>query len=325
MAQSVIVGDIGGTNVRLARAHLGADGHPHMDQISILPGDDFDTFDDALMAYLDKLNGDRPAHALFAFAGPVRNGAIEMTNRNWVIDSRKLAAKTGLERVRLVNDYAAMSRGVVELAPEHFRTLHAVEDVDTSAPILVAGPGTGLGMATLLRDDVTGWRVITGQGGHAMFAPRTDREWALMNQLHATYGYVSNELVLSGIGLDAVHKALCDLDGLVWTKTAPETIMQAAQAGDALATEICEIRSKATLAALGDAALINGTQGGVVITGGVARRLADWLDTPSTLARFFERGPMTDYMRRIPIRLLMSGEAALIGAASLHFDEDQRP
>ncbi|MEO0608161.1 MAG: glucokinase [Pseudomonadota bacterium] len=324
MAQSVLVGDIGGTNVRLARAHLNAQGQACVEQISILPGDDFETFDQALQTYLDKMNGDRPSQALFAFAGPVRNGAVEMTNRDWVIDSLKLAEKTGLERIRLVNDYAAMSRGVVELEPEHFRQLHTVADVDETAPILVAGPGTGLGMATLLRDDAGAWRVLTGQGGHAMFAPRTNREWALMNRLEDTYGYVSNELVLSGAGFDAVHKTLCDLDGLVWTQTAPEVIMQQAQAGDPLSIEICETRSRATLAALGDAALINGAQGGVVITGGVARRLVDWLDAPRALARFFERGTMTNYMKRIPIRLLLSGEAALIGAASLHFDEDQR-
>ena len=135
MTRSVLVGDIGGTNVRLARAHLNADGHACVEQISILPGDDFDSFDEALLTYLGQMNGDRPDQALFAFAGPVRNGSVEMTNRDWVIDSHKLAAKTGLDRVRLVNDYAAMSRGVVELAAAHFRALRTVAQGDEAAPI----------------------------------------------------------------------------------------------------------------------------------------------------------------------------------------------
>ena len=95
-----------------------------------------------------------------------------------------------------------------------------------------------------------------------------------------------------------------------------------AKSGDKLARDICEIRAGATLDALGDAALINGTRGGVVITGGVAERLVDWLSAPEALARFFERGPMSHYMEPIPIRLLQDGAAALIGAAALHFDED---
>ena len=59
-----------------------------------------------------------------------------------------------------------------------------------------------------------------------------------------------------------------------------------------------------------------------MITGGVAERLVDWLTKPVALSRFFERGAMSHYMKPIPIRLLMEGEAALIGAAALHFDED---
>ncbi len=322
MSVPVLVGDIGGTNVRFACAHRSVSGAPQIEHISMFPGDDFASFDDALMAYLDQLEGERPQRALFAFAGPVENGMVEMTNRDWLIDSQKLAAKTGLNRVRLVNDYAAMSRGVAELTSEHFRVLHPGRVKDEYAPVLVAGPGTGLGMATLLKTSSGRWRVLTGQGGHAMFAPQTDREWALKKQLERTYGYVSNELVLSGAALDAVHKALCELDGVAWEKTPAAVIMAQAEAGDTISREICEIRSNATMGALGDAALINGTRGGVVITGGVAKRLEKWLSAPSAMSRFFERGSMSEFMEPIPVRLLMTGEAALIGAASLHFDEE---
>ena len=323
MSDTVIVGDIGGTNVRFACAHLDPSGQSTIEHISMLPGDDFKSFDDALMAYLDELGAERPDEALFAFAGPVQDGTVEMTNRDWLIDSHQLATKTGLNRIRLVNDYAAMSRGVAELSGQHFRVLHEGRVLDEAAPVLVAGPGTGLGMATLLKTSTGKWRVLTGQGGHAMFAPQTDREWALKKQLEKTYGYVSNELVLSGAGLDAVHKALCELDGIAWVQTPAAVIMQNAHDGDKVSHEICEIRSNATMGALGDAALVNGTRGGVVITGGVAKRLEDWLAAPSAMKRFFERGPMTEFMEPIPIRLLMTGEAALIGAASLHFDEEK--
>ena len=322
MSRTVLVGDIGGTNVRFACAHMCAEAGARIEQVSKYPGDDFASFDDALIAYLDQLEGERPARALFAFAGPVENGTVEMTNRDWLIDSRELAKKTGLEDIRLVNDYAAMSRGVAELGDAHFRVLHEGKITDETAPVLVSGPGTGLGMASLLKTKSGRWWVLTGQGGHAMFAPRTEREWALKKQLEATYGYVSNELVLSGAALDAVHKALCELDGVAWQQTPPAVIMAQAEAGDTISREICEIRSNATMGALGDAALINGTRGGVVITGGVAKRLENWLAAPTAMARFYERGPMTDFMKPIPVRLLLTGEAALIGAASLHFDEE---
>lgn len=322
MPDTVLVGDIGGTNVRFGRARLGFAGHPEVDNIAIMPGDGFANFHEALNVYLGQLGNKRPQQALFAFAGPVRDGVVRLTNRDWIVDSHELERQTGLERIRLVNDYAAMARSIPELGDESFRLLHDGRVPDERSPILVAGPGTGLGMATLLPEGERGWRVMTGEGGHAAFAPRSDREWELTKRLKATYGYVSKELVLSGSGLNAVHKALCDIDGIEWERTPPAEIMRRAETGDALSRDICEIRAGATLDALGDAALINGTRGGVVITGGVAERLVDWLAQPKALSRFFDRGPMSHYMEPIPIRLLMEGEAALIGAAALHFDED---
>jgi len=215
-----------------------------------------------------------------------------------------------------------MARSIPELGDESFRLLHHGRTPDERSPILVAGPGTGLGMATLLPEGERGWRVMTGEGGHAAFAPRSEREWELTKRLQQRHGYVSKELVLSGSGLNAVHEALCEIDGVEWELTPPAEIMSRAHQGDRLSRDICEIRAGATLDALGDAALINGTRGGVVITGGVAERLVDWLSTPTAMSRFFERGPMSHYMEPIPIRLLMQGDAALIGAAALHFDED---
>jgi glucokinase len=221
-----------------------------------------------------------------------------------------------------VNDYAAMARAIPELPDSHFKVLHDGEhDSDGRQPILVSGPGTGLGMATLLPVGHSGWRVVTGEGGHAAFAPATPREWALYETLKDQHGYVSRELVLSGSGLNDVHRALCAIDGVEWQEIAPADMLKLAREGDRICNDICEIRARGTLYALGDAALMNGAKGGVVITGGVAERLADWLEDPAALDRFFRRGPMSAYMKPITIRLLLAGEAALIGAAALYFDE----
>lgn len=322
MADPVLVGDIGGTNVRFAVARRGFAGHPLISDTSVMPGDDFDTFDDALETYCQTLGDKRPKQALVALAGPVDDGKVKLTNRDWTVDAVRLAGHCSFHRVRLVNDYAAMARAIPELPDTDFRVLRAGDpDEDGRHPILVSGPGTGLGMATLIPVGPSGWRVLTGEGGHAAFAPVTERECALAEKLRASHGYVSRELVLSGSGLKAVHQALCKLDGVEWEELPPGEIIDRARKGDAICRDICEIRARGTLFALGDAALMNGTLGGVVITGGVAERLEEWLAAPEAIERFLERGPMSDYMRPIPIRLLLSGEAALVGAAALHFDE----
>jgi len=322
MPDSVLVGDIGGTNVRLGCARLGFAGHPEVEDIAVMPGDDFPDFGAAVSQYLGRIGNARPRRALFAIAGPVRDGVVQMTNRDWRIDARSLASRLGFDGVRLVNDYAAMARAIPELPEGDFKVFNEGLVPAERAPILVAGPGTGLGMATLIPKGERGWRVLTGEGGHAEFAAHTLREWALVEQLRKTHGFVSKELVLSGSGLDAVHRALCEIDGVDWQQMPPAEIMTLAEAGDEICRDICQIRAGATMAALGDGALINGTRGGVVITGGVAERLVGWLEQPKALARFFERGPRHEYMADIPIRLLLSGEAALIGAAALYYDEE---
>ncbi len=321
MMDSVLVGDIGGTNVRFACARPGVHGRPEISDIRITPGDDFPDFSAALSQYLDRVGPVRPRRALFAIAGPVNGDTVQMTNRDWYIDAHALATGLGFEQVRLVNDYAAMARSIPNLPESDFTVLSAGSAPETRAPILVAGPGTGLGMAALLPQGEDGWHVLTGEGGHAAFAPQTEREWALAQHLRQSHAFVSNELLLSGSGLNAVHRALCEIDGANWQPLSPQQILAQAGAGDAICRDICEIRAAATLSALGDGALINGTRAGVVITGGVAERLADWLARPEALERFFQRGPMRDYMTAIPIRLLQSGQAALIGAAALHFDK----
>lgn len=322
MSESILVGDIGGTNVRLARASVASCGRISLDDVAVMPGDEFPHFEAALQHYLASNGAKRPGEALFAFAGPVANGTVRLTNRDWQVDRRMIETNIGFDRVTLVNDYTAMARSIPELPESDFQIIHEGKVSEERRPILVAGPGTGLGMATLLPYGERGWKVITGEGGHAAFAARNSREWALVQKLRQSNDFVPNELVLAGIGLEPVHRALCEIDGVEWQKMTPAEIMALAQKGDRICRDICEIRAGATLAALGDGALITGTLGGVVITGGVAERLVDWLRQPRALARFFERGPRRDYMMDIPLRLLRSGEAALYGAAALHFDKE---
>ncbi len=211
MTDRVLVGDIGGTNVRFACARRGSAGPPELDDIRVMPGDDFPDFSAALSQYVEETGEARPRRALFAIAGPISANSVQMTNRDWHIDAEVLASDLGFEQVRLVNDYAAMARAIPELPGGEFRVLNMGCDPDERAPILVAGPGTGLGMATLLPRGAQGWQVLTGEGGHVAFAPQTPREWALAQHLRQSHGFVPNELVLSGSGLDAVHRALCEI------------------------------------------------------------------------------------------------------------------
>jgi glucokinase len=323
-SRPVLVGDVGGTNVRfaLARRAPSANGTTiAISRFDRLPGDDFASFDAALQAYLARLpQEERPDNALFALAGPVRDNRITLTNRSgWSVDGDALARAFGLHAVVIENDFAAMARAMPELPESAFIPVKPGTPV-TGAPLLVAGPGTGVGMATLLPCEGGGWQVLTGEGGHASYAPGNAGEAELAEELRRRHGYVSRELVLAGKGLDLVMEALCAVRGEAYVRRAPAEVLTLAEQGDALCQEVCRMRAGGLMQMLGDAALTVGARAGVVIVGGVAERLIDWIRTPEAIARFEERGPMSPYMHDIPVRLVAEPAAPLFGAAALFFE-----
>ena len=71
------------------------------------------------------------------------------------------------------------------------------------APLLVTGPGTGLGVCTLL--NLHGSSIaIEGEGGHSSFAPNSDIEVELLQFLRKKYDHVSNERIVSGSGIEEI-------------------------------------------------------------------------------------------------------------------------
>ena len=321
MSGSVLVGDVGGTNVRFAIASR-AGGCLEIEHFEKFPGDDFESFQAALQNYLDTTGAHAKA-ACFALAGPVRAQEVTLTNRaKWKVSAATVASHFGFEAVRLINDFHAMARSVPEFDVTSFdEILPGTPKV--GAPRLVAGPGTGFGVATLLSGPDGQWSVVAGEGGHMAYAPRTQLEHELARLLTRDHGYVSNELVASGSGLEEVHRAFCEIFDRDCLDLSPEEMRQRADAGDEMFQRLIEVRSLAVMGAAGDLVLANGALGGVVLAGGVSERISEFLKTPLARQRFVARGPMSDYLEDCPVWLMRDASAPLIGAAA-YFEQFSR-
>ena len=320
MNRPLLVGDIGGTSVRFGLIK-GEASPTDISDFQKRPGDDFQTFEDALAAYIAD-TGLTPDHAVFGVAGPIENGQVTLVNRpDWpTIDQQALAARFGFSSIRIVNDFAAMARSVPALTDKHFTTLFEGVAVP-EAPVLVAGAGTGFGVATIIPEANGAWTCVSGEGGHARYAPQTKIERRLAAHLQARYGYVSNELICGGTNLGLVHAALCEIEGQSYEPMPHESILAHAKDDDPICRMLCEIRAAGIMAAIGDLAMINGTLGGVFLAGGVSQRLEPYLTRQHIGERFFERGPRSDYVRHIPVHLIQSEQAPLLGAGALYFQE----
>ena len=321
-SDQVLVGDVGGTKVRLALASQ-IDGKILLNKISIYDDPGISSFEEAIALFMRE-TGPTPQRALFALAGPLDDdGSIKLTNRSWPpVDPASIVKRFGLVDATIVNDFAAMARAIPELKSDQFETI-IESDTPPDAPILVTGPGTGFGVSTLIRSGPNGWRVITGEGGHVAFAPRDDREVAIRNIIARTDNYVSIEMIVSGGWLMPVYHAICELDGVTPQDLSPQQMLDLADQEDAVCHEVCSFRANAIMGAIGDGALITGARGGIVLTGGVAERMTKWLRSPAATDRFHERGPMSPYLAHTPVSVLMNSEAPLIGAAALAFERNR--
>lgn len=316
MSGPYLVADIGGTNARFAVAMGSAADGFELTHVRRFRNEDFEHLSDAAHAYLQSWDGPAPVSACLAVAAPIAPGRIRLTNSTWKFNPGELADELGLTGLIPVNDFAAQARGA-PLCPEAEQMVINAAAPMANAPIAVLGPGTGLGLG-LLVPCREGMRVIATEGGHAGFAPRTDEEVAVGRFIADEYGYVSWERLLSGRGLVSIHRALCSIEGRTWPGVRPEEITQEALADSAsLSHRVVMLFCAALGAYAGDVAVLTGARGGIYLAGGILPRIKSLLPDSPFEARRTRRGPMTRYAEAIPVRLILSDSAALMGAAAI--------
>lgn len=311
----VLVADIGGTNARFALA-TARDGEiilTHQTQMSV---SDFTRIDDAIAVFLQSAQNAAPCEALLAVAGPVRDGVAQLTNAAWTIDARVLASTFAFTGCRVVNDFSAQAWGALSIPRERLVTIF--EGDARMAPSLVLGPGTGLGLALLIPRDGGDHDVLATEAGHIAFAATTPREIAVRAALAQSHGYVSVEHIVSGPGLARVYAALCALDGVAPAASAQDgKAVNALRPTDARAQEALDLILAALGQFAGDAVLMTGATGGVVLTGGMLAAVAAAVPGSGFGARFYARGAMSPYLAKVPVQQILAPDAPLYGAAAL--------
>lgn len=324
---TLLVGDVGGTHVRLTLASCRGGG------ISLGPvwkrrGEDFPTFDAALATFR-KDEPQRLDGAAFGMAGPVTGDRVELLHRGWSVDGGDVARQLGVSRALIVNDFVAMARSAPDVSGDDSEEIAAGE-ADPEGSIAVGGPGTGFGLGVVRKlsgDSQSGdggWVVVGGEGGHQAYGPQTDLEWKVAQILTARLGYVSNEVVASGSGHGVTLAALEEAMGVRHRNLSAKEAGDLAAQGDAVAVALARLRARTVMTSMGNLTLLSHATGGVFLAGGVTTRIAPWLREREALDRFYRRGARTDLMARIPIRMITAETAPLMGAARLWLDEQRR-
>lgn len=307
----LLVGDIGGTNVRLAVAAAGG----LRDRRSFTGPEDAAALEAAVGDYLGGLAAaDRPDAGVLAVAGPVVGDRIRLTNREWEFSVAALGRRLGIA-LSVVNDLAAVAAGAVTTVPL------AVDEVQPGRPAAAApraflGVGTGLGAALAVCCSER-WHVVPTEAGHRDLAAASADEWRLIEELGRRHGHVSAELALSGPGLLELYRALGATAGSAAPAAEPEAIDRLARAGDPLAGCALKRFSGWLGAFAGDLALTAGARGGLYLAGGMLPRLGELFDRGEFRRRFQAKGRFREYLEAVPVSLITQPEIALHGCREL--------
>jgi glucokinase len=314
--RQVAVADVGGTHARFALAAIDGGRVASLGEPVTLKTAEHGSFQLAWQEFGRRAGIDLPNELAIAFAGPVGGDVLKLTNNPWVIRPALIKERLGVDRYVVVNDFGAVAYAVATLPDEHFRHLCGPAGQLPEAGVTsIVGPGTGLGVAALLRRR-DHYEVIETEGGHVDFAPLDLLEDKILTHLRRHFRRVSVERVVAGQGLPNLYEALATIEHLDVSLHDEKELWAAALAGtDSLATAALDRLCLSLGAVSGDIALAQGANA-VVIAGGVGLRLADYLPRSGFRDRFIAKGRFERRMDEMPVKLITHPQPGLFGAAA---------
>lgn len=319
--QIVLAGDIGGTHTRLGLFTAGKR-RPSLKTEETFSSGEAQDLEEIIALFLGK-HEEAVARACFGIAGPVKDDRVKTTNLPWEVAGNRIKERFGFARVHLLNDVAATIRAVPLLTEDNVFTLNKGKGVKEGVMGLVA-PGTGLGQALMVWVDGQVVALPT-EGGHADFAPTSERQMDMWRYFHERFGHVSVERVVSGPGLSDIYAWLRKIsphEEPEWLSRAMEksdrskVIADAALDGkDPLCSDALDLFVSILGAVCGNLALTGLTLGGLYLGGGIPPKILPALKRGTFMQAFTDKGRFRDLLSRIPVRVILNDRAALLGAA----------
>jgi glucokinase len=310
-----LLADIGGTYARFALEP----GPGLLEEAASLRCADYSDFHAAVSAYLAGLPPALAAgirHAAVAIANPVEGDLVRMTNYHWRFSIEQMRARLGLQTLVVVNDFTALAMALPRLLPSQRRQVGGGTPRERSV-MGVLGAGSGLGMSGLI-PAADGWVALGTEGGHGSFAPRDEREIAILRFGLRSLPHMSFERLLSGPGLELIQRALRERAAEApQDLPAPEITRRALAGIDPVCVEALDTFCACLGTAASNLAVTLGAFGGVYIGGGIVPRLGEYFGRSPFRARFEDKGRFSEYLRGIPTFVVTAGNATFTGVSAI--------
>ncbi len=320
----LLVADIGGTNARFAYQE---ENSSDLNNFAYLKCSDYENIYNAIEYYQQKNNLDIENMSI-AVASTTKNNDIKFTNNHWNFKQSDFLKYFNLNKLIFVNDFVAQCLSLAsfykDISENRILNDKLLNDYDLktiksgtpikNAPLLVTGPGTGLGVCTLL--NINNYPLaIEGEGGHSSFAPNSDLEIELLQHLRKKYDHVSNERIVSGSGIEEIYEFICFKNKSPSENLKAPIIGENAIRGEHKAYETIKLFFSIFGTVISSVILINGAQSGVVIAGGITPKLQTILNKSNFELNLLNKGRRYDYVKTVPVWLTENNNNGLIGAS----------
>lgn len=320
----IIAADVGGTKTRLGFADV--DEPDNILYEARYLSAEFESFEPMLHNFL---TGCRAAVSKFetatidaltlALPGLVSETSANLTNLPWIIKKQLLIDTFGIKNVYFMNDFQASALGTAQLLERDRIILHPgntdSDNLKKNTTRVTVGAGTGLGVAWT-QDDRQGDKVSTcaydTEGGHIDFAPVDDIQIRLLQFLQKRHGHVSYERILSGDGLVMLYQFFtnkqCDDISAEWVNKQ--------SVNDQSADDALSLFVKIYGAYIGNIALLYKPYGGIYITGGIAAKILNKMQSAEFINGYLNKGRMRSLVEQIAVYLVTNERVGMLGAMS---------
>ena len=215
---NVLIGDIGGTNIRLRLLKMTKEIElePIIMKFEYKHTFEFSSLESLLRDFIAQLDEkEKPEITVLGIPGPVENNQlITLPNiPHWKLDNGDdLGKKLGIKKFQFLNDFVCNGYAIQTNLKENidYIKLNNVTPIE-DGPKLMIGPGTGLGMGYLLKNKNDKYYTIgSSEGGGQDFSAKSEFLLKLRNFIRDEVGLgnVSIGKMCSGRSLIPIYKFL---------------------------------------------------------------------------------------------------------------------
>ncbi len=268
----------------------------------------FDSVEELCLGYLEDKGLKNINKAVIGVAAPILGDKVSFVNTNLEFSIKNLEKKIFSGGLIVVNDLELQAYALFNLKAGDLSYIGKKNL--TKGPKILVAPGTGLGLAGIL-----GEAVIATEAGHINISNkelRPDLELIIDRFTKEYHRAPTYEDFLSGKGITYFYKALSGETNL---DLSSEEILLASEDKYSLQTRY--VLNYLLSSYLRYMALVWGSQGGVLLSGSIVNTLLLEEDYQEFRNTFEDSETMRDYMRTVPLAVILIEEIGFEGGLEL--------